>query len=80
MAMLITSIRDYVQLKGRVPLQDVARHFRLPESAAEQMLGFWIKKGMIKLIVQDQLLFCQTNKCHSCSNCHLAGNVEYVWV
>ena len=31
--MLITAIRDYIQLQGRANLQDVARHFRLSTSA-----------------------------------------------
>ncbi|WP_065567597.1 FeoC-like transcriptional regulator [Gilliamella sp. HK7] len=77
--MLMTSIRDYVQLKGRASLQDIARHFRLPESATEQMLRFWIKKGMIKLIVQNQSLPCQADKCHSCSSCNLTNHIEYTW-
>ncbi|SCB83809.1 FeoC like transcriptional regulator [Gilliamella bombicola] len=79
MAMLITSIRDYVQLKGRAPLQDIARHFQLPESATEQMLCFWIKKGVIKLIAQDQPLPCQANQCRSCTSCGLTSQLEYVW-
>lgn len=78
-AMLITSIRDYVQLKGRASLQDIARHFRLPESAVTQMLDFWIKKGTIKLVEQNPPLFCQTNQCHSCSSCDLSRNIEYIW-
>ena len=79
MVMLITSIRDYVQLKGRAPLKDIARHFHLPESATEQMLRFWVKKGVIKLIAQDQPLPCQTNQCSSCASCGLTSQLEYIW-
>ncbi|OCG71984.1 hypothetical protein A9G43_03655 [Gilliamella sp. Occ3-1] len=79
MVMLITSIRDYVQLKGRAPLKDIARHFHLPESATEQMLRFWVKKGVIKLIAQDQPLLCQINQCSSCASCGLNSQLEYIW-
>lgn len=77
--MLIISIRDYVQLKGRVNLQDVARHFRLSESATEPMLNFWVKKGVIKLVNND-LLTCAGKQCSACISCNLTVYPNYVWV
>ena len=62
--MLVTSIRDYVQLKGRAELQDIARHFRIPNSATAQMLDFWIKKGNIEQItIGDNQIACTPNQC-----------------
>lgn len=77
--MLITSIRDYVQLKGRVNLQDVARHFRLSASATEPMLNFWVKKGVIKLVNND-LFTCAGKQCSACISCHLTAYPNYVWI
>jgi putative ferrous iron transport protein C len=77
--MLITSIRDYIQLKGRANLQDVARHFRLPESAVQPMLNFWVNKGVIKLIDNDALT-CAGKHCSTCISCHLTVYPNYAWV
>ena len=61
--MLVTSIRDYVQLKGRTDLQDIARHFRIPNSATAQILDFWIKKGCIQqLTIEDNKTACKLNQ------------------
>lgn len=79
--MLVTSIRDYVQLKGQAKLQDIARHFHLPESATVQMLGFWIKKGVIKqLTKEDNPIACQPNQCKTCVGCNVAQQIVYIWL
>ncbi|OCG21901.1 hypothetical protein A9G11_07880 [Gilliamella sp. wkB108] len=78
--MLITSIRDYVQIKGRVDLQNIACHFNLPESALIPMLSFWVKKGMIKREISDNQTNCKTNLCHSCMKCDLDQQAIYTWV
>lgn len=78
--MLITSIRDYVQLKERANLQDIARYFRLPESAVEQMLSFWVKKGVLKLITFSEQNDCDSVKCSDCSSCSFDSKVIYVTV
>ncbi|MBI0006538.1 MULTISPECIES: FeoC-like transcriptional regulator [Gilliamella] len=77
--MLITAIRDYIQLQGRANLQDVARHFRLSTSAVEPMLNFWVKKGLIKLIKRD-LLTCAGKQCSTCISCNLDAYASYVWI
>lgn len=63
--MLITAIRDYLFNRGQANLQDLARHFHIQESAMEQMLAFWLKKGII------QQLNLNDNDCSqgSCSDC-----------
>lgn len=77
--MLITAVRDYIQLQGRANLQDVARHFRLSTSAVEPMLNFWVKKGLIKLIKLD-LLTCAGKQCSTCISCNLDVYASYVWI
>lgn len=78
--MLITSIRDYVQLKGRVSLQDIARHFRLPESAVSQMLSFWVNKGIISVMTNETNTVCQSTKCSTCVGCDLLSQPIYNWI
>lgn len=68
--MLMTDIYQYIELKGRVSLLDLSRHFHIKESALIQMLDFWVKKG--KLTVTNLTTsVCVGNKtcadCHSCS-------------
>lgn len=77
--MLMISIRDYVKLKGQVDLQNIARHFCLPESAVAQMLNFWIKKGVIKLITLSEQYDCGSAKCRDCFNCHSDTKAIYEW-
>lgn len=78
--MLLTSLRDYIQLKGRVDLQNIARHFCLPESAITQMLSFWVHKGIIKCITVDNAGICHQKKCSSCSDCHIVSTIIYTWL
>lgn len=80
--MLMTSIRDYVQLKGRADLQDIARHFQLPESASAQMLDFWVKKGTIKLISLAEQNSCSSGQCSDCFSCNsdLNSKAVYAWI
>ena len=79
--MLVTSIRDYVQLKGRAALQDIARHFRIPNSATVQMLDFWIKKGCIQqLTIEDSQTACKLNQCKTCAGCNIYQQIVYVWL
>lgn len=76
---MLISMRDYIQLKGRANLQDIARYFHLPESVVEQMMLFWIKKGKIKLSIMEDLNACGTKKCASCIGCDLTGQRIYTW-
>lgn len=75
--MRMIEMRDYLQLVGRASLQDLARHFKMQESAMEHILRFWTKKGLI-----EQHHFEQQCVKNTCSNCHGCGdkNVQiYVW-
>lgn len=66
--MLITAIRDYLISIGQASLQDLARHFQVQESAMEQMLSFWLRKGIICQI-SSTLPRCRPNQCSNCFAC-----------
>ncbi|PIT47026.1 FeoC-like transcriptional regulator [Snodgrassella alvi] len=66
--MLITAIRDYLITIGQASLQDLARHFQIQESAMEQMLAFWLRKGTIRQLTPSQPA-CSQNKCSDCFAC-----------
>lgn len=77
--MLMTSIRDYIQLKGRADLQDIARHFRIQETAVEPMLKFWINKGVISQIGLESNDNCRSTTCSDCLSCNTQPSSVYVW-
>lgn len=75
--MQLIEIRNYLQLVGRATLQDLARHFKMQESAMEHLLLFWVKKGLITHYDSEQN--CVKN---SCGDCHACGDRTlqiYVW-
>lgn len=76
--MLMTDMRDYLQLVGRASLQDLARHFKLQESATQHMLSFWVRKGQIKLVDATQNS-CSTGKCSDCFECDESAKQIYIW-
>lgn len=77
--MIMIAIRDYIKLQGCVDLHNIANHFRLPESAVIQMLGFWVNKGIIKRINKDILVNCPQRKCSGCGSCNSISTEIYVW-
>lgn len=79
--MLMTVIRDYIKLQGRVDLHNISNHFCLPESAITQMLSFWVKKGVIRIIPFESQSTCQTKLCASCMSCNVTKqSAIYTWV
>jgi hypothetical protein len=76
--MLMTDIRDYLQLIGRANLHDLALHFQVQESAMEQMLTFWIKKGFISQHYLSQDM-CGQGKCSDCFECSEGLKKLYIW-
>ncbi|QIQ20869.1 FeoC-like transcriptional regulator [Zophobihabitans entericus] len=76
--MLMTDVRDYVQLVGRATLQDLSRHFKIQESAMQHMMEFWVKKGRVSLVVLDQTS-CSTGKCSDCFECDDSTKQLYIW-
>lgn len=79
--MLMTAIRDYIKLQGRVDLHSIANYFCLPESAITPMLNFWVKKGIITIIPLDSQSTCQSKLCSSCLSCNVTKqSTIYAWV
>ncbi|WP_392566572.1 FeoC-like transcriptional regulator [Utexia brackfieldae] len=76
--MLMTDIRDYLQLVGRANLQDLSRHFGIQESAMQHMLSFWVKKGQISFYYLDNQ-GCGSGKCSDCFECSESTKQIYVW-
>lgn len=77
--MLMIELRDYVTLHGRTSLQDLARHFRLNESAIESMMNVWIKKGRIAQLTATASN-CNTTKCSDCFGCNDSVRRLYISV
>lgn len=80
--MLMQKILEYIQLKGRVNLLDLARYFKMDESALKAMLEIWVKKG--KLTLYDANQNCddlKNNKkqCSDCAGCHPSASLIYIW-
>lgn len=77
--MLMTDISAYLELNGRASLLDLSRHFRVKESAMQQMLSFWVKKGQIKLIDVTNNNCGSGHKCSDCFECNDAAQQVYIW-
>lgn len=75
--MLLTEIRDYLQLVRRATLQDVARHFKMPESALEPMLLFWVRKGLLRQ--HEMLSNCAIKGCSGCAPGRMPASCLYVY-
>ena len=71
--MLLGQIRDYVQARGVVSLQDIVRHFDIAADTAEFALAYWQQKGKIRAPLAAA---CQTG----CSTCTTQANPQYEWV
>lgn len=70
--MLLGDIRQYLQKRGTVSLQDVATHFDIAPDTARFALNYWQKQG--KVIAQASS--CDSNACGSCQN---SNSSLYVW-
>ncbi|WP_392551847.1 FeoC-like transcriptional regulator [Orbus wheelerorum] len=77
--MLMTDIASYLELNGRASLLDLSRHFRIEESAMQQMLSFWVKKGKIKLVDASQSNCTTGHKCSDCFECDDSAHQVYIW-
>lgn len=77
--MLMTDLLQYLELNGRASLLDLSRHFRIKESAIEQMLSFWVKKGRVQLIDASKSNCSSGHKCSDCFECNDSAHQVYVW-
>lgn len=49
--MILTELKQYIDLKGRVSQRELAKQFRLSEDGVDAMLSVWIRKGVISRLV-----------------------------
>lgn len=45
--MILGELRDYVQTRGQVSLEETALHFDMEPDAMRGLLDFWVNKGRI---------------------------------
>jgi hypothetical protein len=69
---MLLALRNYIQREGAVSIQQLARTFRIEESALKPMLELWVRKG-------DILPYQKTGACQSvCPKCATSAVVFYV--
>jgi len=76
--MILIKLRDYLKEKRAVSLSDAARHFDIPESAIQNMLEHWVRKGCAAV---EAAASCSSG-CGGCSiakNADRCGSVVYRW-
>lgn len=68
---MLLKIRDYIKKSKVVSSQQVSREFHIDERALEPMLGWWVKKGVIRE--------CDENGCKkSCNSCGVKKTSFYM--
>jgi putative ferrous iron transport protein C len=73
--MILSELRDYIQLHQRVSLSDLVQHFKIEQSAIRQMLQKWVSKGKIRVVAAGGSQ-CGT----SCCQCDPSITEIYEWV
>jgi putative ferrous iron transport protein C len=73
--MILADLRNYLQQKQRITLNDLVLHFQIDADALRGMLGKWIAKGKVK-IVSSTNVNCGT----SCCKCDPLLTEIYEWV
>lgn len=74
--MILGDIRDYVQKRGSVSLQDIANHFDIALDTVRFAVNYWQKKGKVR----EQLAGCGSGGCSgkSCGGADTAIIIEWV--
>jgi len=72
--MILSEIRNYLQEKHRVTLNDLVIHFNIDANALRGMLGRWISKGKVRQLPVNSS--CGTG----CCKCDPALTELYEWV
>ncbi len=72
--MVLSELRNYIQLNRRVPLIDLANRFNTDPNALRGMLQKWIDKGRIRKISGET--GCSTG----CCKCDPATLEFYEWL
>lgn len=72
--MILSDLRNFMQEKRRVTLNDLVLHFQVDANALRGMLNKWISKGKVKLSPAG------TNCGTSCCKCDPLLTEIYEWV
>jgi putative ferrous iron transport protein C len=71
---ILSELRDYLAVRGRAPLSDMAARFEVDEDALRAMLEVWIHKGRVRRIDTGG------KACGGCCGCATALPELYEWV
>lgn len=72
--MILADLRQYLQERRQVSLNDLAIHFNIDADALRGMLGKWISKGKVRQVSSGES--CGT----SCCKCDPLLTEIYQWV
>lgn len=72
--MILADLRDFLQVKHRVTLNELVVHFKMDAGALQGMLSKWISKGKVRHMPANAA--CGT----SCCKCDSSLTEIYEWV
>jgi putative ferrous iron transport protein C len=72
--MILSDLRDYLIVRRRAPLSDMATRFDVDADALRAMLDHWVRKGRVRLLAGGE------GKCGGCCGCGDAVPEVYEWV
>lgn len=72
--MILSDLRNYLQEKRRVTLNDLVLHFHVDANALRGMLSKWISKGKVRLTS------AATNCGTTCCKCDPLLTEIYEWI
>ncbi len=72
--MMLITLKQYLQEKRLVSMQDLTNHFKLDPEILRQMLALFIRKGHLQKKIK-------TNQCGvKCAKCHPLITEIYEWL
>lgn len=72
--MILADLREYLSVRKRAPLSDMALRFDVDEDALRAMLLHWERKGRVRRIEPG------SGACGGCCGCAKAAPEVYEWV
>ena len=66
-------MKHYLQQRRIVPLQDMARHFRVDVNTVRPLLDVWVRKGRVRHLAGAR------PPCNGCCQCDPATIEIYEW-
>ncbi len=74
---MLTEIKKLLKERKSVSLHDLSLHFNVEESAMEQMMEIFLRKGMVEKTDTG----CSTGSCGVCAmkTCYPSKSIFYQW-